>query len=239
MRVHELKTDLGVGRRALGVALLVLAQATVAQNSGSGESGALTFAGETRLANVRQITFGGENAEAYFSFDGSELIFQATRGERQCDAIYRMDADGGHLEKLSNNSVSESAPSVMNDGRILYTRWEYVDNESVTNKGLWAMRPDAAWTAALTISLLAIPATFGPMIAGIVAALGGWPAVGGLATAAIAGVWIGFSPSLGVGTAVSGAVMDPAEEVLTLLDANVWIGVDPDDLSVMAEEEAG
>ncbi|HEY5623383.1 MAG TPA: M20/M25/M40 family metallo-hydrolase, partial [Gammaproteobacteria bacterium] len=44
----------------------------------------------THLADVRQLTFGGENAEAYWSPDGSELIFQSTRAPYECDQIYRM-----------------------------------------------------------------------------------------------------------------------------------------------------
>ena len=47
---------------------------------------AVTMApGEGRLANVRQLTDGGENAEAYFSADGTRLIFQSTRDGRACD----------------------------------------------------------------------------------------------------------------------------------------------------------
>jgi len=74
--------------------------------------------------------------------------------------LYRMDADGGNMEKLSNNSVSESAPSVMNDGRILYTRWEYVDNGSVTNKALWAIRPDGTGSEEVYGIDIAFPSVF-------------------------------------------------------------------------------
>ena len=56
--------------------------------------------------------------------------------------LYRMDADGRNLRKLSNSSVSEASPVVLPDGRILYTRWEYVDKGAVSVKCLWAMRPD-------------------------------------------------------------------------------------------------
>jgi Tol biopolymer transport system component len=45
---------------------------------------------ESRFADLRQLTFGGENAEAYWSFDGRELVFQAHRGDG-CDQIYRLD----------------------------------------------------------------------------------------------------------------------------------------------------
>src|SRR4030095_8901060 len=49
---------------------------------------------EKHLRNVRQLTFGGENAEAYFSSDGRKLIFQSTRDGRGCDQIYTMNVDG-------------------------------------------------------------------------------------------------------------------------------------------------
>jgi len=55
----------------------------------------LLFPGEDHLANVRQLTFGGQNAEAYWSPDGSELILQVTRPGAGCDQIYVMDAQVG------------------------------------------------------------------------------------------------------------------------------------------------
>jgi Tol biopolymer transport system component len=45
---------------------------------------------ERHLSELRQLTFGGENAEAYWSFDGRELVLQAKRDGAQCDRIYRM-----------------------------------------------------------------------------------------------------------------------------------------------------
>ncbi|MGL6225339.1 MAG: hypothetical protein ACRC10_01790 [Thermoguttaceae bacterium] len=74
--------------------------------------------------------------------------------------LYRADANGQNLEKLSNNSVSESTPSVMNDGRILYTRWEYIDNGSVSNKGLWAVRPDGTRSEEVYGANIAFPPVF-------------------------------------------------------------------------------
>ena len=49
-----------------------------------------SLAGETHLKNIRQLTFGGENAEAYFSFDEQQLILQSTRDGASCDQIYSM-----------------------------------------------------------------------------------------------------------------------------------------------------
>jgi len=65
-------------------------------------AGTPAFPQETHLKNIRQLTFGGQNAEAYFSHDGKELIFQSTRGELECDAIFRMNSDGSQLRQLSS-----------------------------------------------------------------------------------------------------------------------------------------
>ncbi|MFT3913629.1 MAG: hypothetical protein QM704_05855 [Anaeromyxobacteraceae bacterium] len=62
----------------------------------------LTLPGERHLRNVRQLTFGGENAEAYWSFDGQQLIFQATPRGAGCDQQFVMNADGGGTVRVSN-----------------------------------------------------------------------------------------------------------------------------------------
>src|SRR5688500_3168786 len=59
-------------------------------------------ADERHLTNVRQLTNGGENAEAYFSADGRRLIFQSTRDGRTCDQQYVMNVDGSGLRRVSN-----------------------------------------------------------------------------------------------------------------------------------------
>src|SRR5689334_16071367 len=56
---------------------------------------------EKHLRNIRQLTFGGENAEAYFSPDGTHLIFQSTRDGNACDQIYTMKIDGSDLHRVS------------------------------------------------------------------------------------------------------------------------------------------
>src|SRR5690606_37520882 len=57
---------------------------------------------ETRLSNVRQLTDGGENAEAYFNRDGSWITFQSTRDGRTCDQQYVMRADGTGMRRISD-----------------------------------------------------------------------------------------------------------------------------------------
>lgn len=56
---------------------------------------------EVHLRNIRQLTFGGENAEAYFSLDGQKVIFQSTRDSYKCDQIFTMNRDGSNVKLVS------------------------------------------------------------------------------------------------------------------------------------------
>ena len=60
--------------------------------------------GESHLANIRRVTNGGENAEAYFSADGQWLTFQSTRDGRTCDQQYTMRVDGSAVHRVSIGS---------------------------------------------------------------------------------------------------------------------------------------
>lgn len=76
---------------------------------------------EVHLTNVRQLTFGGENAEAYFSFDGSRLIFQSTREGVSCDQIFTMKLDGTDLQRVSTGQGRTTCGYFYPDGQsILY-----------------------------------------------------------------------------------------------------------------------
>src|SRR6185295_3624505 len=59
---------------------------------------------ERHLRNIRQLTHGGENAEAYFSHDGTRLIYQSTRPEYPCDQIYTMKIDGSDMRRVSTGT---------------------------------------------------------------------------------------------------------------------------------------
>ena len=60
----------------------------------------------------------------------------------QAFVLFRMDADGRNMRALSYANISEWAPSVMSDGRILWTRSEYLDKGADFGHTLWAIRPD-------------------------------------------------------------------------------------------------
>jgi TolB protein len=79
------------------------------------------LAKEVHLSNVRQLTDGGENAEAYFSFDGADLIFQSTRDSGQCDQIYSMKTDGSGVRRISNGEGRTTCSFFYPDKRrVLY-----------------------------------------------------------------------------------------------------------------------
>jgi TolB protein len=63
----------------------------------------LIRAGETHFAQLWQLTFGGENAEAYWSADGRQIVFQAVRGDWPCDQMYVMDLASGAVREVSGN----------------------------------------------------------------------------------------------------------------------------------------
>ncbi len=84
----------------VAVAFLWVCAALPAQ--GDENSSTLASAEEVHLGQLRQLTFGGENAEAYWSPDGTELIFQTTRPPYGCDQIFRLPlSDPGEAQLIS------------------------------------------------------------------------------------------------------------------------------------------
>lgn len=74
---------------------------------------------ERHLANLRMLTDGGENAEAYFSFDGRRLIFQATSPDGGCDQIYTMNVDGSGRRLVSTGTGRTTCAFFYPDGRSI------------------------------------------------------------------------------------------------------------------------
>ena len=121
--------------------------------------------------SLRQLTFSGkEEAEAIRSNEGrrgavsqgfhdtdpcylpnGKIIFVSARSKRSVfcfpttvSSLHIMDADGKNIRCLSQGPLTEMGPVLLNDGRVVYTRWEYVDKGLGNGQGVWAVRPDGS-----------------------------------------------------------------------------------------------
>ena len=74
---------------------------------------------ESFLSNIEQLTFGGQNAEAYWSPDGTRLVFQSTRGDGGCDQIYVMNADGTDQKMVSTGKGVTTCGYFLPDNRTI------------------------------------------------------------------------------------------------------------------------
>ena len=108
---------LGLAGSALALRDLVRSRAARAQATAT----PITDARERRLANLRQLTFGGQNAEAYFDWTGTRLVFQSTRPPFACDQIFAMRADGGDVRLVSSGKGRTTCAFFFPDGRrVIY-----------------------------------------------------------------------------------------------------------------------
>lgn len=104
---------------------------------------------------LRQLTSGEfDDIEAAYLPDGG-IVFVSTRCNRwvncwmtQVAVMYRCDRDGRNIRLLSANPEHDNTPWPLPDGRVLYTRWEYVDRSQVEFHGLWTANPDGTAHAA-------------------------------------------------------------------------------------------
>lgn len=88
----------------------------------------LKFLQEKHLKNVRLLTNGGENAEAYFSFDETKLIYQATKDSFQCDQIFIMKIDGTNSHLVSSGKGRTTCSYFLpNDTAIIYSSTHLAD----------------------------------------------------------------------------------------------------------------
>ncbi len=92
-----------------------------------------------------------EDIDPCYLPDGG-FVFSSTRGQNygRCHwgryvpsfLLYRADAGGKNIRQISFGEANEWEPAVMNDGRIAYTRWDYINRHAVWFQSLWATRPD-------------------------------------------------------------------------------------------------
>ncbi|MBT3381976.1 MAG: hypothetical protein HN742_25700 [Lentisphaerae bacterium] len=104
----------------------------------------------------RQLTFGDyDDLDPIFLPDG-KLLFTTTRAHtyvrcgptHHSPVLARCDSNGKNIYVISRNSEPDYLPTLLPDGRIMYTRWEYTDKEQQRVQSLWTMNPDGTGVAA-------------------------------------------------------------------------------------------
>lgn len=128
---------------------LVFLSANISSNFAQVTSGynplkdSLRYAGEYHLRNIRQLTFGGNNAEAYWSFDDKQLIFQSDWEDinsQPCDQIFKMNADGSNLEngkkyiRVSTGKGRTTCSYFLKNGNIIYASTHAADEKCPETK---------------------------------------------------------------------------------------------------------
>ena len=74
--------------------------------------------------------------------------------------LHRCEADGSNVVRLSANYLNDFTPSVLDDGRILYSRWEYVDRPAIPIQSLWTINSDGTGLSGYFGNRVLSPATF-------------------------------------------------------------------------------
>ncbi len=74
--------------------------------------------------------------------------------------LHRMDRDGANVRRLSANYLNDFTPSVTADGRIVYSRWEYVDRPAIPIQSLWTINPDGTGLSVVFGNRVLTPGTF-------------------------------------------------------------------------------
>jgi len=117
------------------------------------EKSRLLLQGEKHLRNMKQLTFGGKNAEAYFSFDGTRLIFQSTRDGFQCDQIFVMNVDGSDVRRVSTGEGQTTCAYFFpGDQEILYSSTHPAGPDcppvpARAKRYIWSLHPFEIFTA--------------------------------------------------------------------------------------------
>ncbi len=102
-------------------------------------------------SGLKQLTTGKyDNYDAVWLPVG-DVVFVSNRDRQwalclwtSMGVLYRMDRDGGKQRRISFNYLQDFTPKVTSDGRIMFSRWDYVDRPVQPTKGIWTMDPDGS-----------------------------------------------------------------------------------------------
>jgi hypothetical protein len=131
--------------------------------------------GRAKANSLRQLTFAVSESEpmhrgrGYDDIDpcylpNGKIMFASTRSERvvfcfgtAVTTLHVMDGDGKNMRRISEGPITEIDPCVMEDGRVIYMRWEYVDKGFGNVQSLWSMNPDGSGSAHVYKNNIVVP----------------------------------------------------------------------------------
>ncbi|MAG93330.1 MAG: hypothetical protein CMJ48_06225, partial [Planctomycetaceae bacterium] len=100
-------------------------------------------------SGLKQLTDGPSYDVSPCQLPCGDIVFVSTRrfGFTLCQPgpasnLHRMGSDGGNVHCVSMNTLSDFTPQVLPDGRVLFTRWEYIDRDLTYRQSLWTQHPD-------------------------------------------------------------------------------------------------
>jgi len=138
--IYEMDIDPATGVGVKGS----LRQLTGVPESGQDEYG--------RAKEAGRLTYCGFNDTDPVYLPNGQIMFVSTRARQSVfcfpatvTSLHVMDADGKNIRRLSSGPLTEMGPCLFDDGRIAYTRWEYVDKGLGNGQGLWLVRPDGSY----------------------------------------------------------------------------------------------
>ena len=109
--------------------IVLLLISNCSQQSGAVKPEAQEFS-ENHLKNITQLTFDGDNGEAYFSPDGRKLIFQSNRGGYTCDKIWIMNIDGSDKHMVSPDHGAHTCSFFFPDSqRIVFSSTSHLPGD--------------------------------------------------------------------------------------------------------------
>jgi len=115
-------------------------------------------------SGLRQLTSGRYHDVSPVYLPDGRIVFNSTRVESfsVCQnflaaALYIMNGDGSGLRRLEYNTLCDVTPFVLDDGSILFSRWEYQDKNIFCTQALWTINPDGTRVQLFYGNTLTIP----------------------------------------------------------------------------------
>ena len=113
---------------------------------------------DLKTREVKQLTFGKGHADIEGIYLPDEnILFNSTRSGSAVDCwftevsnMYLCDREGRYMRQVGFDQVHTTTPTLLDDGRVVYTRWDYNDRGQVWAQPLFQMNPDGTGQANIT-----------------------------------------------------------------------------------------